>query len=237
MKKSTIFKILTLFLTFIIFSCCSGCLFALGLQLKENEERHQRLIEKQKERKAQADALIPEIDGYIFEALPKAAFANQEDWESKGFLDWGRFYGSYVYENYGYDQKTEKDDNFYYITILYHNDPSNNQNVTELLKLSVEKYEYENKMNKFKELFQFTTDYMPIGSIHYQNGEYFFVLEMQLLDIARAPLYGPPALFLLDFENNTMQYVGYAKGWFEYEIKYEEFYDIYSICFKLTKES
>ena len=87
MKKSTIFKILTLFLTFVIFSCCSGCLFALSLQLKKNEERRQHLIEKQKERKAQADALIPEIDGYIFEALPKAAFTDQADWESKGFFD------------------------------------------------------------------------------------------------------------------------------------------------------
>jgi ABC-type nitrate/sulfonate/bicarbonate transport system substrate-binding protein len=57
MKKGTLFKILTLFLTFVIFSCCSGCLFALGLQLKENEERHQRLIEKQKERKARADEI------------------------------------------------------------------------------------------------------------------------------------------------------------------------------------
>ena len=87
MKRKTLFKILTLFLTFVIFSCGSGGLFALGLQLKENEERHQHLIEKQKERKAQADALIPEIDGYIFEALPQDAFVNQEDWESKGSLN------------------------------------------------------------------------------------------------------------------------------------------------------
>ena len=231
MKKSTVFKILTLFLTVVIFSCCSGCF--LSFVAYTNEKELQELLEIERQRKEQADALIPEVEGYTFEALPQVAFANQEDWESKGFLDWGRFYGTFIYENYGYDHRFEKDDNFYYFNILYHNDPSNNQNVIELLKLSVEKYEYENKMNKFKELFQIKSDYSPEGGVYYHNGEYFFVLEMRMLDKA---LYGPPALFLLDFENNNLYYVGYAKGWFEYEIEHEEFYDIYSVCYKLTKK-
>jgi len=42
-------------------------------------------------------------------------------------------------------------------------------------------------------------------------------------------------LFLLDFENNTMLYVGYAKGWLEYEIEHGKFYTT-NICYKLTKE-
>jgi hypothetical protein len=33
-----------------------------------------------------------------------------------------------------------------------------------------------------------------------------------------------------------MLYVGYAKGWFEYEIKNKRFYNEYSVCYKLTKE-
>ena len=91
MKKGTLFKILTLFLTFVIFSCCSGCLiFAIARESKEKDI--QRWIEIQKERKAQADALIPEIDGYIFEALPQYAFVDQADWESKGFIDQHNFF-------------------------------------------------------------------------------------------------------------------------------------------------
>ena len=104
MKKSSIFKILTLFLTFVIFSCSSGCI--MGIIENDLKKDTQRRIEIQKERKAQADALIPEIDGYIFEALPQTAFANQADWESKGFLDSSSFF-NWSKESYYYYKKQE----------------------------------------------------------------------------------------------------------------------------------
>ena len=46
----------------------------------------------------------------------------------------------------------------------------------------------------------------------------------------------PPAIFLLDFENNNLYYVGYAKGWFEYELENGRFPNRYSMLYKLTKE-
>ena len=90
MKKGTLFKILTLFLTFVIFSCCSGCLFALGLQLKENEERHQHLIEKQKERKARAN----EIDAARKEFIN--AQERYNDLVAKFVKDYGSYHATYT---------------------------------------------------------------------------------------------------------------------------------------------
>ena len=230
MKKGTLFKILTLFLTFAIFSCCSGCLFALGLQLKENEERHQRLIEKQKERKAQADALIPEIDGYIFEALPQSAFANQEDWESKGFLGYDD-----LLENNG--QKCEyycnfiKTDECYIFDIKLYRVNGGYQDDIDIGKIIIDKQEYEERLSKYFELFS------ECGATFCYDNTFFILFWMPMLQDGMRDLYAPPALFLLDFENNNLYYVGYAKGWFEYEIEHGYFVNGSNICYKLTKES
>ena len=67
-----------------------------------------------------------------------------------------------------------------------------------------------------------------------KDGEFFLIYFMPLYSYF---LDAPPALFLLDFENNTMQYVGYAKGWFEYEIANGEFFIREAFVYKLTKES
>ena len=91
MKKSSIFKILTLFLTFIIFSCCSGCIFAIADYF--NEKDLQKALEIQKEKKALADALVPEIEGYTFEAKPDTHFTWKEGrWESQGFKTFEDFF-------------------------------------------------------------------------------------------------------------------------------------------------
>ena len=241
MKKSAIFKILTLSLTFVIFSCCSGCL--LYLINKKNEERHQHLIEKQKERKAQADALIPEIDGYIFEALPKAAFKNQEDWINNGYFDlssflWGN--GSLIYE-YGitiYNYDIKKQDDCYIVQVRYWDRKLDEDGICEDLKITIEKTVFEDKIDKFINLFNIKQDYTFSGHIGFIKGEYFMTLEMRFLqEISRAGLYGPPALFLLDFENNSMHYVGYAKGWLEYEIANGKFFIKEDVIYKLTKVS
>jgi hypothetical protein len=226
MKKGTLFKILTLFLTFVIFSCCSGCLFALGLQLKANEEKRQHRIEVQKQRKAQADALIPEIDGYIFEALPKYVFADQADWESKGFIVYRNFFNwdkSFYY--YYVKQKTETS---FIVTVR-----TNRGKVFNEIKIDIN--EYEERLSKYFQVFsdQGATEVNIIT----MDGEFFLVFWMPFIQDEMQPLYAPPALFLLDFENNNLYYVGYAKGWFEYEIEHGEFVHESYICYKLTKES
>ncbi|MBE5765407.1 MAG: hypothetical protein E7339_07445 [Clostridiales bacterium] len=222
MKKSSIFKILTLFLTFIIFSCCSGCLiFAIAKESKQKDIQH--WIEIQKERKAQADALIPEIDGYIFEALPQDAFVNQEDWESKGFIHQHNFFNweksFYYYYN---KQKTETS---FIVTVR-----TNSGKVFN--KIIIDINEYEERLSKYFKVFPLTS--ATELEIINMDGEFFLVSWMPYKQVGRT-LAGPPALFLLDFENNTMLYVGYAKGWLEYEIEHGKFYTT-NICYKLTKE-
>ena len=224
MKKSSIFKILTLFLTFVIFSCCSGCIiFALAKKSKQKDIQH--WIEIQKERKAQADALIPEIDGYIFEALPQDAFINQEDWESKGFIhqhnffNWGKSF-------YYYYEKQETETSFI-VTVR-----TNSGKVFN--KIIIDINEYEERLSKYFEIFSEYT--AGEESIINKDGEFFLVSWMPYKQEGMRTLAGPPALFLLDFENNTMLYVGYAKGWLEYEIEHGEFKNSSNICYKLTKE-
>ena len=222
MKKSAIFKILTLFLTFVIFSCCSGCLiFAIAKESKQKDI--QRWKEIQKERKAQADALIPEIDGYIFEALPQDAFVNQEDWESKGFIhqhnffNWGKFH--YYYKK----QKTETS---FIVTVRTNSGKVFNEIIIDI-------NEYEERLSKYFEIF---SEYSASEeSIINKDGEFFLVSWMPYKRVGMRNLAGPPGLFLLDFENNTMLYAGYAKGWLEYEIEHGEFHTT-NICYKLTKK-
>ena len=222
MKKSAIFKILTLFLTFVIFSCCSGCLiFAIAKESKQKDI--QRWKEIQKERKAQADALIPEIDGYIFEALPQDAFVNQEDWESKGFIhqhnffNWGKFH--YYYKK----QKTETS---FIVTVRTNSGKVFNEIIIDI-------NEYEERLSKYFEIF---SEYAASEeSIINKDGEFFLVSWMPYKRVGMRNLAGPPGLFLLDFENNTMLYAGYAKGWLEYEIEHGEFHTT-NICYKLTKK-
>ena len=221
MKKKTLFKILTLFLTFVIFSCCSGCF--LYLINKKNEERHQRLIEKQKERKAQADALIPEIDGYIFEALPKAAFANQEDWESKGFFDIDTFFKEDTGIEYFFNIK--ETDLYYLGTVCLANDGK------ICYEITIAKNDYEERLTKYFEVF--TSLSVRSTEIICIEGIFFLIYFMPYYS---GYLEGPPAFFLLDFENNTMLYAGYAKGWLEYEIANGEFFIKEDVVYKLTKE-
>ena len=59
MKKSSIFKILTLFLTFVIFSCCSGCF--LSFVAYTNEKKLQEALEIQKEKKLWRMHLFPKL--------------------------------------------------------------------------------------------------------------------------------------------------------------------------------
>ena len=224
MKKSIMFKILTLFLTVVVFSCCSGCF--LYLIRKDNEEFHQHLVETQKQRKAQADALIPEIDGYIFEALPQAAFANQEDWESKGFLDYNAFRIPGL--EYRYYCEITKNDEYYMFNVKLHYRRESSPEDVNIGKIVIGKQEYEERLLKLFELFT-----RHGGVVCYDNN--FFMLVW--MSVYSRYLEGPPALFLLDFENNTILYAGYAKGSLEYEIANGEFFIKEDMVYKLTKES
>ena len=228
MKKGTLFKILTLFLTFVLFSCCSGC-FILTIARENKKKDIQRWIEIQKERKAQADALIPEIDGYIFEALPKYVFADQADWKSKGFLEHTDFIlrGS----EYNYYCHTIKTDNHYTFNVKLHYTNGSSPGDIDIGKIIIDKQEYEKRLSKYFEIFP------QVGAIFCYDNTFFILFWMPMLQDGMRDLYAPPALFLLDFENNNLYYVGYAKGWFEYEIEHGYFVNGSNICYKLTKES
>ena len=220
MKKSSIFKILTLFLTFVIFSCCSGCLYSLIK--KKNEEKHQHRIELQRQRKAQADALIPEVEGYTFEALPQVAFANQEDWESKGFFDIFTFFKEDTEIEYFFDVK--ETDLYYLGTVCSDNDGK------ICYEITIAKNDYKERLTKYFEVF--ISVYVRMTEIICIDGIFFLICWMHEYNY----LDGPPAFFLLDFENNTMLYAGYAKGWLEYEIANGEFFIKEDVVYKLTKE-
>jgi len=227
MKKSSIFKILTLFLTFVIFSCCSGCI--MGIIENDLKKDTQRRIEIQKERKAQADALIPEIDGYIFEALPQTAFANQADWESKGFLDYHAFLENNEQRCEYYSLFT-KTDEFYTFDIKLFRINGIEQDDVDIGKIFIDRQEYEERLSKYFEIFP------TEGVVFCYDNNFFILFWMKTVQDIMFSLPAPPALFLLDFEKNSMHYVGYAKGWFEYEIEHGEFFGKEKAVYKLTKK-
>ena len=223
MKKSSIFKILTLFLTFVIFSCCSGCF--LSFVAYTNEKELQELLEIERQRKEQADALIPEVEGYTFEALPEVAFANQEDWESQGFLKGSNFFEKYQADEYILDV-IEYEDGSKKFTIrnLY---DSNDLNESEKYVITSPEQE-----QKYGSNFPIFTAYNYIVC----NGESFILRWMETVWAGtQREGSGTCALFLVDFENHTLYYAGYSKGWIEAELNDNRLYNFNRICFKLTK--
>ena len=183
MKKSTLFKILTLFLTFVITLSSSGCIYSLLMHNKEKQL--QEALEIQKEKKALADALVPEIEGYIFEALPRTT---RSEWKSKGFKTFDDFFrgGGRFYSV----EKTNLENEVEYW--IY---PYLEPNVDQIEPLGyVMRSEAQNKYfevfpNFYKE------------AITYINGEYFILQFM--LNVNPSPHWvgaGAIALFLLDFE-------------------------------------
>jgi len=229
MKKSSIFKILTLFLTFIIFSCCSGC-FITCLKFVEynNEKELQELLEIERQRKEQADALIPEVEGYTFEALPEVAFANQEDWESQGFLKGSNFFeklNPFKTES----EFTTLEDGARKITISLINRIEGKEELTPLGYIIITPEQEE----KYGSLFP------DFGSYHfgiYDEQPVFFRYMKILSNGWSYEGGGVHALFLVDFENHTLYYAGYSKGWIEAELNDNRLYNFNRICFKLTKK-
>jgi len=222
MKKSSIFKILTLFLTFVIFSCCSGCIFAIADYF--NEKDLQKALEIQKEKKALADALVPEIEGYTFEAKPDTHFTWKEGrWESQGFKTFEDFFrGGGLFDCLEkYDSEKVKE---YWI---YPYDPPNADKIEPLGYVIPTK-----EQKKYFEVFpQFFSQ-----NIAFINGEYFIFQCMEETSTGVQTFgAGAVALFLLDFEKHKMYYVGYSKGWIEAELEDNQLYHWRRMCFKLTK--
>ena len=102
MKKSSIFKILTLFLTFIIFSCCSGCFVEsciASCRDKQEAKEKAEFLERARAKKAEADSFIPQVDDYILELKPYSFFKSNEEAYNEGFFYYhtpNRFINYYV---------------------------------------------------------------------------------------------------------------------------------------------
>ena len=221
MKKSSIFKILTLFLTIIIFSCCSGCIFALADYF--NEKELQEVLEIERQRKEQADALIPEIAGYTFEAIPYSRFEGSKDWVSQGFHKGISFFDPLKIREY-YLKITALEDGSKKITVKRENYLDDWQNYVIMSPEQVQKY---------GELFPVFSG----ASYFIYNGESFIAPSMETVALSEwMEGSGATALFLVNFEKHEMYYVGYSKGWIEAELEDNKLYDFSDICFRLTKK-
>ena len=220
MKKGTLFKILTLFLAFVVFSFCSGCFYSLVIH--NNEKKLQEALEIQKQKKASADALVPEIEGYTFEARLTSYFSSREDWESQGFKTFEDFFrGGGLFDSLE-KINSEKVKEYW----IYHNDlPSvyKTDPLGYVIPTEVQKKYFEVFPNFFNQ------------NISFINGEYFICQYMEAGSTGQRFGAGAIALFLLDFEKHKMYYVGYSKGWIEAELEDNELYSSRAMCFKLTK--
>ena len=221
MKKGTLFKILTLFLTFVIFSCCSGCLYSIVMYY--NEKELQEALEIQKEKKALADVLIPEIEGYTFEARPYAYFSSKEDIDSQGFKTFEDFFRDGGLFDSLEKINSEKVKEYW----IYPYDPPNADTIKPIGYIIPTEAQ-----KKYFEVFP----HFSSKKISFINGEYFIYRYMETASTGTQTFgAGAIALFLLDFEKHKMYYVGYSKGWIEAELEDNELYNSRVMCFKLTK--
>ena len=221
MKKSSLFKILTLFLTFVIFSCSSGC-----LTLYFNHKKLQEALEIEKQRKELADALIPEIEGYTFEARPARYFASKEDIEIQGFKTIDGFFDGNKANNY-YLEITELEGGGRKVVIKQYN--YSNEGDNHIINYIIISPEQERNFGEIFPVF-------PRHPYFIYNGESFIARYMEEVFAGRyKSSWGGIALFLINFEKHEMYYVGYSKGWIESELRDNELYSIASIYLKLAK--
>ena len=225
MKKSTLFKILTLFLTFVIFTCCSGCYLISCIYNSYKERKTTMKIEK--ERMRIADTLVPEIDGYIIEAKPVAVFENKEDYEKQGFLKGGDFFREYQTNEYRHEI-TKLEDGSIKVEVFSIVVVEQNKEYI-LLDYIIISAEEEKKHGVLFPEFIYCSYFVF-------NGEPFIVRKMEKLQFGEYVSSGSIAFFLVDFEKHQMYYVGYTKEWISTEIKNERLYEFEEMCFKLTKE-
>ena len=220
MKKSSIFKILTFFLTFVIFSCCSGCLTLISYTHKKDVKED---IQEQKQKKALADALVPEIEGYTFEALLQFAVDNPEDIEKQGFL----YYWDFMKEEYACVKENNSENIEEYWVYPSMIDIQSRTKADSLGYVIPSEYH--------KKIFEVFPESFSYPVIEY-NDKYFYLSQMSFSLKSSKSGAGALALFLLDFENHRMYYVGYSKGWLEYEIAHGKFYKATQCYYRITKE-
>ena len=229
MKKSSLFKILTLFLTFVIFSCCSGCFVesCIGSCMdKQREKEKAEFLERARAKKAEADSFIPQVDDYILELKPKTYFEN----EGKA-IEAGYFYPT---------QKIWNKDEWF--LGVYFPPPY------ESVELSLYPYDTSKKAYDFKcdvtdiYGFEFFFPHKDIGGLFHKDlieydGKFFAIhCAGEVFLYGRDNFFIPPALYLIDVENEQIFYCGYFEQW------YDDVFNNYrgrasgNYCYKITKK-
>ena len=226
MKKSTIFKILTFFLTFVIFSCCSGCFVesCIGSCMDKQEAKDKaEFLERARVKKAEADSFIPQVDDYILELKLRTCFESNEEAYSEGFFNlYDPGAGMYNY-NFGYTHSEEKT----IIAIIYQI-PNYNR-----------KYEFKYSINDvcgYEFFFDPNRNLFLDGLIEYDQK----LFAVPYIDGSRWNdrncRIHPPALYMIDVENEQILYCGYFEEWYEELFNNYSAKGSYDYYYKITKK-
>ncbi len=208
MKKSTVFKILTLFLTFVIFSCCSGCFVesCIGSCMdKQREKEKAEFLERARVKKAEADSFVPQVDGYILELKPYSFFESEKE----------AIAAAYFYPNQSIKYKGE-----YFLRVDF-------SPPYESVELYIYPYDTSKKEYNFKcdvteiygyEFFFHNKD--AISLFHKDLIEYdgkFFAIHCAPGTILNGleNRFIPPALYMIDIKNEQILYCGYFEQWYD----------------------
>ena len=223
MKKSAIFKILTLFLTFVIFSCCSGCFVesCIGSCIDKQETKEKaKFLERAKAKKAEADAFIPEVNDYIFEVKQKSFFKSDEEAYKAGFFD----YYTYCLRNYYFSRIGESQ-------LI--------SNITIYSKDHTLLCDFKCDLNNIVGgvfFSRYSIDMFFHKEVEF-DGKIFIIPEFERSKsgYVLSPI-TPPALYMIDVENGRILYCGYFEGWYEELFNNYKAGDFYDYYYKITKK-
>ena len=232
--KRIICIVMTMLICFSAFACTDGCLRTCKRVLNVNLIKMGR--EEAEKQKMALDSVQKQVDGYKLvgdyttqELKADGEWVELEDWNMLSEYECGAYNGTYNGNvALGIILGTEED-------IIYLQVEEDNKIIEKVITIDysiafaqykvIESYRYEAKLRHL-----YCCDgvwfLICMGRPEFTLGGFRCYLSETIL---------PPLFYLLDFENNTMYYAGYADDWYENAAKMDYFGQSGYWNFKIAK--
>ena len=222
--KRIICVALTIITCFSAFACSGSCLRSCKRVIWSNLMNLGR--EEAGKQKAALDSVQKQVDGYkLIVDYTEQGYQIENDWvklESKNTIyDIGIYHGIYN-GNLAVGRISVEGEDTIYLQV---------EEGDEVVEKEI-RIDYSIVFAQYRaiESYKWGEDRMHLYCC---NGDWFLItVEIKEFSLSRKAYYRaqltvPPLFYLLDFENNTMYYAGYADGWYENAAKMDYLGDAY----------
>ncbi|MBR4420261.1 MAG: hypothetical protein IKT32_05210 [Clostridia bacterium] len=210
--KTMLCLVLTILISFSLFGCFESCWTSCYVVIKKNSIKLGK--EEAEKQKMVLDSLQKQVDGYklIVDYSDKGYETENDDWvklEDCEWYDFGIYHGTYN-GNAAVGIISEEGEDTICLQV---------EEEGKVVEKTID-LDYSIVFAKYNAIESFQAGE---GRMHLYccDGAWFLIaLDVKPFSFSRKSYYMaqldvPPVFYLLDFENNTMYYAGYADGWYK----------------------